>query len=48
MEQVEMEYWEVGIWKVHFLNKEDEDFTKRWSQNLVNLRSLGYLKEKTF
>ena len=32
----------------NFLNEEVEEFTSRWSKNLVNLRSLNYLKEKTF
>ena len=46
-----MEYWEIDIWKVKkfkFLNKEVEEFTSRWSQNLVNKRSTSYLKQRTF
>ena len=31
-----------------FLNEEVEEFTSRWSQNLVNVRSPVYLKQKTF
>ena len=34
----------MGIWKVNefdFLNEEVEEFTSRWSQNLVNVRSLA-------
>ena len=40
----------MDIWKVNefnFLNEEVEELTSRWSQNLVNLRSPSYLKEKT-
>ena len=50
MEQVQMEYREANIWKVNeftFLNEEVEEFTSRWSQNLVNVRSPSYLKQKT-
>ena len=46
-----MEYWEIDIWKVNefdFLNEEVEEFTSRWSQNLVNIRIRSYLKQKTF
>ena len=49
MEQVHMEYREMNIWKVNefnFLNEEVEEFTSRWSQNLVNARSPSYLKQK--
>ena len=49
LEQVQMEYREMDIWKVNefnFLNEEVEDFTSRWSQNLVNVRSPSYLKQK--
>ena len=49
MEQVEMEYKEIDIWKVNeinFLNEEVEEFTSMWSKNLVNLRSPSYWKEK--
>ena len=45
-----MEYWEMDIWKVNefnFLNEEVEEFTTRWSQNLVNVRSPSYLKQKS-
>ena len=31
-----------------FLNEEVEEFTSRWSQNLVNVRSPIYLNQKTF
>ena len=31
-----------------FLNEEVEEFTSRWSQNLVNVGSPIYLKQKTF
>ena len=40
MEQLQIEYWEMDIWKVNefnFLNEEVEEFTSRWSQNLVNV-----------
>ena len=32
----------------NFLNEEVEEFTSRWSENLVNVRSSSYLKQKTF
>ena len=51
LEQVQMEYREMVIWKVNefnFLNEEVEEFTSRWSQNLVNVRSPSYLKQKIF
>ena len=51
LEQVQMEYREMDIWKVNefnFLNEEVEEFTSRWSQNLVNARSPSYLKQKIF
>ena len=51
MEQVRMAYWEMDIRKINeftFLNEKVEEFTSRWSQNLVNLRSPRYLLEKTF
>ena len=38
----------MGIWKVnkfHFLNEEVEEFTKRWSESLANVRGLSYLKQ---
>ena len=31
-----------------FFNEEVEEFTSRWSQNLANVRSPIYLKQKTF
>ena len=37
----------MGIWKVRsvkFLNEEVEEFTRRWSQNLANVRSPSYFK----
>ena len=45
IEQVQMEYWEMDIEKVNefnFLNEEVEEFTSRWSQNFVNVRSPSY------
>ena len=51
MEQIQIGYWEMGIWKVNklnFGNEEIEEFTTSWSQNLVNTRSPSYLKQKTF
>ena len=41
MEQLQMEYWEMVIWKVNefnFLNEAVEEFTNRWNQNLVNVK----------
>ena len=41
----------MDIWKVNesdFLDEEVEEFTSRWSQNLVNVSSPSYLKQKTF
>ena len=38
-----MEYWEMDFEKVNefnFWNEEVEEFVSRWSQNLVNVRSL--------
>ena len=32
----------------NFLNEEVEEFTSRWSENLVNVRSSSYLKQKAF
>ena len=46
-----MEYRKTDIWKVNefnFLNEEVEEFTSRWSQNLVNVSCPSYLKEKNF
>ena len=51
VKQVQMEYWEMDIDKVnefHFLNKEVGEFSSRWSQSLVNLRSPSNLKQKSF
>ena len=51
LERVQMEYREMDLWKVNefnFLNEEVEEFTSRWSQNLVNVRSPSYLKQKIF
>ena len=45
MEQIQIEYWQMDIWKVNefsFLNEEVEEFTNRWSQNLVNIRTRSY------
>ena len=41
-----MDIWKVN--KFNFLNEEVEEFSSRWSKNLVNLRSPSYLKEKIF
>ena len=38
-----MEYWEMDFEKVNefnFWNEEVKEFVSRWSQNLVNVRSL--------
>ena len=51
MEQIQMEYWKMDIWKVNefnFLNEEVEEFMSRWNQNLVNIKSPCYLKQKSF
>ena len=51
MEQVQMEYREMDIWKTNefnFLNEEVEEFTRRWTQNLVSVRSPRYSKQKYF
>ena len=32
----------------NFLNEEVPEFTRRWSKNLVNVRSPSYLKQKPF
>ena len=51
MEQLQIECRKMDIWKVNkfnFLNEEIEQFTSRWSQNLVNVRSPSYLKQKNF
>ena len=51
MEQVQMKHCQIDIWKVNefnFLNEEAEEFTSRWSQNLVNVRSSSYLKQKSW
>ena len=50
MEQVQMEYWEMDIWKVNefnFLNEEVDEFTSRWRKNLVNVKNPSSLKQKT-
>ena len=42
-----MEYWEIDIFEVNefiFLNEEVEEFTRRWIQNLVSVRSPSHLK----
>ena len=39
-----MEYWEMDICKVNYLNvlnEKVEQFTSRWSQNLVNEKALA-------
>ena len=41
----------MDIWKVNesiFLNEEVQEFTNRWSQNLINVRSPNCFKQKTF
>ena len=46
-----MGYRETDIWKVNefnFLNGEVENFTDRWSQNLINTISPRYLKQTNF
>ena len=51
MEQVQMDYRKMDIWKVNefkLLNEEVEELTSRWSQNLVNVKSRSYLKQKIF
>ena len=51
MGQAQIEYWETGIWKdneFNFLNEEVEEFSNRWSPNLVNVKSPSYLKQKAF
>ena len=51
MEQVQIENSEMDIWKVsdfNFLNEKVEEFSNWWSLYLVNVRSLSYLKQKTF
>ena len=51
MQQVQMEYREMNIWNVNefnFLNEEDEEFTSRWSQKLVNVRTPSYVKQGNF
>ena len=51
MQQVQMEYREMDIWKVNefnFLNEEVEEFTSKWSQNLVNVKCPSYVKQKSF
>ena len=44
-----MEYWEMHAWKVNefnLSNEEVEEFTQKWSHNLVDLRSPSYWKKK--
>ena len=44
-----MENWEMDIWKINefkFLNEQVEKFTSRQRQNLVNVWSPSYLKQK--
>ena len=51
MGQVQMKYRKMDIWKVNdfnFINEEVEEFTSRSSENLVNVRSPSYLKQKNF
>ena len=51
MGQVQMKYRKMDIWKVNdfnFINEEVEEFTTRSSENLVNVRSPSYLKQKNF
>ena len=51
MGQVQMEDRKMDIWKVNdfnFINEEVEEFTSRSSENLVNVRSSSYLKQKNF
>ena len=51
MEQVQIGYWEMNIWKVNefnFFNEEVEEFTSRESQSLANVRVPSYLKQNTF
>ena len=41
----------MDIWKVNefnFLNEEVAHITRRWCQNLVNVRSPSNLKQKSF
>ena len=41
----------MDIWKVNefiFSNEEVEEFTSRWSENLVNVRSPSYFKKIAF
>ena len=50
MEEVQIEYWKTDIWEVNefnFLNEEYEEFSNRWSPNLVDVRSPSYLKLET-
>ena len=51
MEQVQIEYWETNISKVHefnFLNEKVEKSLNRWGLKMVNVKSPSYLKQKTF
>ena len=38
----------IKINQFNFLNEEVEQFTSRWSRNLVNVRGPSYLKQKAF
>ena len=43
MELVQIENWEINIWKVNdfnFLNEEVEQFSNQWSSYLVNVRAM--------
>ena len=49
MEQVQIEYCKINIWKVdefNILNEEVEELTKRWSPTCINIKSPSYLKQK--
>ena len=43
-----MDIEKVNEFNVLSFSEEVQDFTSRWSQNLVNVRSPSYLKQKTF
>ena len=44
--------WNIKKWIfgkfINFLNEEVEEFTSKWSKNLVDLRNSSYVKGKTF
>ena len=51
MEQVQIEYWKMDIWKANefnILSEEVEQLRKRWSPTLGNVRSPRYLKQRNF